>query len=251
MKMRVMAESEEQGDSDGGGSDNNNYYEEGSGGDIDGEDDSIRKDEARGSSDGDMKEVTIASDDLKNEEAIEEGGVEWHRKIGVEIKLWISSELGTRSGGEAEIVRQEFYTKRRKWEREKEELQRQVFELQLDVQGMGDHLTVAAKRQTRLALIEDEKPFGDREDTTKFVQCEAEDGSSKVFQNLYFRPFQVKSETKLPIPTSRNKSIFDAVGIVSSKLVFQVSQSLKRKYHIIRERRIHYAKEQKNKPVQD
>ncbi|KAM3204707.1 hypothetical protein P3L10_003023 [Capsicum annuum] len=152
---------------------------------------------------------------------------------------------------EAEIVRQEFYTKRREWEREKEELQRQVFELQLDVQGMGDHLTVAAKRQTRLALIEDEKPFGDREDTTKFVQCEAEDGSSKVFQNLCFRPFQVKSETKLPIPTSRNKSIFDAVGRVSSKPVFQVSQSLKRKYHIIRERRIHYAKEQKNKPVQD
>lgn len=29
---------------------------------------------------------------------------------------------------EAEIVRQEFDTKRREWEREKEELQRQVFE---------------------------------------------------------------------------------------------------------------------------
>lgn len=113
-------------------------------------------------------------------------------------------------------------------------------ELQLDVQGMGDHLSVAAKRQTRLALIEDEKPFGDREDTTKFVQCEAEDGSSKVFQNLCFRPFQAKSETKLPIPTSRNKSIFDAVGRVSSKPVFQVSQSLKRKDHIIRERRIEF-----------
>ncbi|KAF3624145.1 hypothetical protein FXO38_25280 [Capsicum annuum] len=107
MKMGVMAEFEEQGGSDGGGSDNNNYYgsvrrvekEEGSGGDIDGEDDSIRKDEGRGSSDGDTKEVTTASDDLKNEEAIGEGGVEWHRKIGAEIKLWISSELGTRSSG--------------------------------------------------------------------------------------------------------------------------------------------------------
>ncbi|KAM3380276.1 hypothetical protein P3S68_005849 [Capsicum galapagoense] len=98
-------------------------------------------------------------------------------------------------------ARKEFYTKRREWEREKEEPQRQVFELRLDVQGMGDHLTVAAKRQTRLALIEDEKPFGDREDTTKFVQREAEDGSSKVFQNLCFRLFQVKSEMKLPIPT--------------------------------------------------
>ncbi|KAF3651326.1 hypothetical protein FXO38_06868 [Capsicum annuum] len=70
---------------------------------------------------------------------------------------------------EAEIIGQELYTKRREWEREKEELQRQVFELQLDVKGMGDHLTVAAKRPTRLALIEDEKPFGDREDTTKLV----------------------------------------------------------------------------------
>ncbi|PHT46102.1 hypothetical protein CQW23_15260 [Capsicum baccatum] len=128
------------------------------------------------------------------------------------VFLWLPSE--------AEIVRQEFYTKRREWEREKEELQRQMFELQLDVQGMGDHLTVTTKRQTRLALIEDEKPFGDREDTTKFVQCEAEDGSSKVFQNLCFRPFQVNSETKLPIPTSRNKSIFDAVGRVSLKPVF-------------------------------
>lgn len=76
-----------------------------------------------------------------------------------------------------------------------------MFELQLDVQRMGDHLTVAAKRQTRLALIEDEKPFGDREDTTKFVQCEAEDGSSKVFQNLCFRPsFSSKVRDETPNP---------------------------------------------------
>ena len=46
-----------------------------------------------------------------------------------------------------------------------------------------------------------------------------------------FKSSQVRDETPNPYFAKRNKSIFDAVGRVSSKPVFQVSQSLKRKYH--------------------